>query len=94
MEHWLTERVRRVPRRQMMVRTASWRLETTTIALALPPRSNATCSRKCSTTISTFCEMLYGCSRTQPMIFFMAALRSTSLSSHSLPSWASRKANL
>ena len=39
-------------------RTASWRLETTTIALVLPPKSGATCSRKCSTTISTFWAML------------------------------------
>ena len=49
---------------------------------------------KCSTTICTRAAMLCGCRRTQPMMPFMAALRSTSVWSYSLPSCASLKASL
>ena len=38
--------------------------------------------------------MLYGCSRTQRIRPFIASLRSTSFSSHSLPSLASLKGQL
>ena len=44
-------------------RTASTRLPTTTIALALPLRSGATYSRKCSTTI---CDLLRDVVGVQP----------------------------